>query len=187
LGGAVVRGHDVFLRWLAEWLRAVLGSVVVTEQWVAQWDRLVNRHGAQVVEHARLDVAYYDHHGRPVFIDCAIHAANTPRLPAAELLRRSSEPGRAAAVGVGKKHPRYPPGRVPGAVLVAFVFELLGRASPEAQAFLRSVAPSEPSERSAFLAAVWWAASTLVQRRHTSALLGASGGGAWPLPRAGSP
>ena len=152
-----------------------------------RWDRLVRRDGAQVVEHARLDVAYYDSHGRPVYIDCAINSANTVHLPAAELARRSQEPGRAAAVGVGKKRLRYPPGQVPGSVLVTFVFELLGRASPEAQAFLRSVAPSEPSERSTFLAAAWWAASTIVQRRHTSALLGASGGGVWPLPRADPP
>jgi hypothetical protein len=90
-----------------------------------------------------------------------------------ERFLRAVEDGRAASCYVKEKRQRYPPQDNPGEALVPFIIEALGRPSLEAAAFLRSVAPVDPSKRPSVLAAAWQAISILTQTRLAELLISA--------------
>jgi len=65
--------------------------------------------------------------------------------------------------------------RYPGADLVPFVLETLGRPGEAAKSFLRALAPVDPEERSVVLSAAWQSISTIIQVANAEALLTAEG------------
>jgi hypothetical protein len=66
---------------------------------------------------------------------------------------------------VSDKYTRYPPDKNPGEAMVPFIFEALGRPSIEAMAFLRSLAPTDPSRRAVVLGKAWREISIIIQTR----------------------
>lgn len=81
----------------------------------------------------------------------------------------------AAADMVARKRRRYKPEKNPGVGLVPFVIETLGRVSPEAQALLRAMAPSD-ERRSTVLRDARQTLAVLVQTRLAEQLLSAEAG-----------
>ena len=65
--------------------------------------------------------------------------------------------------------------RYPGADLVPFVLETLGRPGEAAKAFRRALAPVDPEERSVALSEAWQSISTIIQMANAEALLTAEG------------
>ena len=67
--------------------------------------------------------------------------------------------------------------RYPGADLVPFALEALGRPGRDASRFLRSLAPVDPELRSVALGAAWQSLSVLLQTENAELLLSAAGAG----------
>ena len=89
-----------------------------------------------------------------------------------ELVRsRAARDGAAAARAEDGKRLRYP-----GPDLVPFAVEALGRPGAEAVALLRSLAPTEPEERSKALGAAWQSLAVILQIENAELLLSAAGG-----------
>ena len=84
--------------------------------------------------------------------------------------RRAECDGEAARAMEDTKRLRYP-----GADLVPFVVETLGRPGESAKSFLRAMAPADPEERSTVLGAVWQSISAIIQVANAEALLTAEG------------
>jgi len=126
------------------------------------------------IKHARLDVAFVDSEGRRSYIDVAVACASTES--ATDRARRAAKDGTAAADAVRGKHSRYKAEKSPATPLVPFVFEALGRVSPEAHALLRSLAPVDLANRSRVLRHALQSISVLVQTRLAEQLLSAESG-----------
>ena len=128
------------------------------------------------VKEARLDVTYTDSKGVRCHVDVVgIHAlGNGTGGPTfeRELHHRARVDGRAACTAVADKRGRYRAARNPGANLVPFAFESLGRLSEECRGFLRAFVGS-----SAGITEAYQALSYLVQRRLAESLLSAMPGG----------
>ena len=89
----------------------------------------------------------------------------------------ASDAGAAARSAVRAKRARYRPEQNPGAILIPFAVEALGRVSDEALGLIRSVVPSAESigqgARSKEIQAALQTLSVLVQTRHSELLLSA--------------
>jgi len=166
-GGGVVAGHDGVVTWLARWLEDHSGHPTDTEQYVAAW---TDEDGTL----AKLDISFVDAEGRRAYVDVAFASASSS-VPAT-VARHATEPGVAAADMVARKRRRYKPEKNPGVGLVPFVVESLGRVSPEAQALLRAMAPSDAQQRSAALRDARQTLAVLVQTRLAEQLLSAEAG-----------
>ena len=131
-----------------------------------------------VVERARLDVAFVDEAGTRSFVDVAITSASSD---SARLVnQRAVEDGRAAASRVNDKRSRYKAADYPGAALIPFVVEALGRPSEEAETLLQSLAPRDAT-RSVVLGSAYQTLSVLVQTRLAELLLAAEAGASRPV------
>ena len=119
------------------------------------------------MEEARLDVAYTDTQGRRAYVDVSVTDAAT--VDQERLRRRARHDGAAALSQEDVKRLRYP-----GADLVPFVLEALGRPGESAVALLRSVAPLEKELRGPVVGAAWQTLSALLQEELAEALLTAS-------------
>ena len=148
------------------------GLPAPTEQYVREWDK---RDGQGVVtQRARLDVSFVDSEGRRAYVDVAVTSAYS--VDPAVVSRRAKEPGTAAAEMVADKRQRYRAEDHPSVGLVPFVVQSLGRVSPEARALIRSLAPSDPAERSVVISSALQDLSVLVQTRLAEQLLSAEAG-----------
>ena len=149
--------HNSVRDWLAALIRMALGNQagVTTEQIVPRWARA--RDGKQ--EEARLDVTY-THLG----VDTAVVAVAT--TCGVRRHARAGRDGAAAASEEDSKRVRYP-----GPDLRPFVVEAHGRLGLDAAAFLREIAPTDPSERSAFIGEAWQELSVVVQRANAELLV----------------
>ncbi len=170
-GGALCQGHDSIRDWLVEWLRE-RGTLAAKEQYVPRWD-YQKRDGSW--HRARLDVSYTDQQGVCCHVDVVgTHASGNGTGGAAfeaELSHRAREDGRAARQAISDKRSKYRAARNPGAGLVPFAFESLGRLSDEACGFLRAQAPCSTTRTAAYQAL-----SYLIQRRLAESLLSATPG-----------
>jgi len=162
-GGAVVRRHDRIRDWLAAWVEEVTNRTALTEQFVPKWDRQDKK--GQMIR-AKLDVCFDDAQGRRVYVDVAVTDAATTCAQA--LRARAKRDGAAASEEEDEKRGRYP-----GPDLTPFVVEALGRLGDSADAFLRSLAPRDPEERSRVLRAARQTLSVLVQIGNAELLLSA--------------
>jgi hypothetical protein len=188
IGGGVEFGHDAIRDWLAWWIEEVTGRRTSTEEFVGAWDSFVqakddqgrpriDEGGAPVLipERAKLDVAFIDCQQRRCFVDVVVATASS----ASQVLRaaRASDAGAAARTAVRAKRARYRPEKNPGAILIPFAVEALGRLSDEALGLLRSVVPSAESighgARSKEIQTALQTLSVLVQTRHAELLLSA--------------
>ena len=155
---------------MLEVLLTARGVLTDKEQLVPAWD--YKKDGQ--MKRAQLDVSYTD--SREIL--CHVYVVGTHALGNGtgganfdrELEHRARTDGRAAQQAVADKRSRYPASRNPGASLVPFAFESLGRLSAEAQGFLRAYASSDIPEAHQAL-------SYLVQRRLAESLLAATPGG----------
>ena len=172
-GPALTAGHDAIRDWLPRWLW-LGGTAADVEQFVPAWDqRKPDGTPEGRLVRAKLDVACNDRKGVRTYVDVVgTHAGGSGILGLPERQARAQEDGRAAHQAVVTKRCRYPPHLVPGASLVPFAFEALGRLSDEARGFLRAMAPSP-----ALLGCAYQELSYLVQRRLAEALLSATPGG----------
>jgi hypothetical protein len=154
-----------------EWLRE-RGTLAAKEQYVPRWD-YQKRDGSW--HRARLDVSYTDQQGVCCHVDVVgTHASGNGTGGAAfeaELSHRAREDGRAARQAISDKRSKYRAARNPGAGLVPFAFESLGRLSDEACGFLRAQAPCSTTRTAAYQAL-----SYLIQRRLAESLLSATPG-----------
>ena len=173
VGGAVLRFHHLLRDYMASWVALHTGAPTLTEQIVDAWAK----HEAPSQMHpegrtleARLDVAAFVS-GRRTYIDVGYRSAATSNIEECQLRARTD--GRAASLYVTEKRRRYPPADNPGAGLVPFIIESLGRPSPEAAAFLRAVAPADPVKRAGVLAEAWQAISINTQTRVAELLISA--------------
>ena len=167
VGGAVDARHNHVRDWLFRLLSSwqVLG--VLREQFVPAWDRVRRVRGQDIVERARLDVVFLDHHGRRCFVDIVIPTAAST---CPEVIRaRASKNGAAAARSEDAKRLRYP-----GPNLVPFAVEALGRPGSSALALMRSLAPPDPEERSVALGSAWQSLATTLQSANAELLLSAA-------------
>lgn len=188
VGGGVEFGHDAIRDWLAWWITEVTGRLTSTEDFVAAWDSFVqatddqgrprlDEGGAPVLisERAKLDVSFIDGQQRRCFIDVVVATASST----SQALRaaRASDAGAAARTAVRGKRARYRPEKNPGAILIPFAVEAMGRLSEEALGLLRSVVPSAESighgARSREIQTALQTLSVLVQTRHAELLLSA--------------
>ncbi len=163
VGGGWERGHNRARDWLALWVQEQTGEPTDKEQLVSAWHK---RRQDGSLKLAQLDVSC-SVHGQRTHVDLAFTTAASlkARHDARERAARASEDGRAASQTVRDKRIRYPPGDNPGEALVPFVLEALGRPSDEAAAFLRAVAPTDPTQRAVVLARAWQALSIITQTR----------------------
>jgi hypothetical protein len=173
VGGTGVHFHHKLRDFMAGWTALHTGSPTQTEQVVAAWNK-VEAPTAQFpqgrIKLAKLDVAAFVT-GCRTYIDVGYRTTATDTVE--ESFLRAVEDGRAASCYVAEKRRRYPPQDNPGEALVPFIIEALGRPSLEAAAFLRSVAPVDPSKRSTVLAAAWQAISINTQTRLAELLISA--------------
>ena len=132
----------------------------------------------QKVERAKLDVAFLDGEGRRAYADVAVTTS------AANLAKRASTDGAAAAVMVRTKRFKYPAAKSPATPTVPFVVEALGRLSPEAQGLLAAVAPADKKVRSQVLRTAKQTLSVLVQTGLAELLLSAEPGRGLTAPAA---
>ena len=109
------------------------------------WDRQRQRRpgdppGADLLEHAILDIEYFEGAGRH-WLDVTV------RHPAAEhvVARAARRPGEAARAAEREKHARYPGDR-----LTPFVIEAPGRLGGEARQWLVRQARSCPEDQQSF-------------------------------------
>ena len=65
--------------------------------------------------------------------------------------------------------------RYPGAALVPFVLETLGRPGESAEALLRTLAPTDPEERPKAIGAAWQSISAIIQMANADDQLSAEG------------
>jgi len=65
--------------------------------------------------------------------------------------------------------------RYPGAALVLFVLETLGRPGESAEALLRTLAPTDPEERPKAIGAAWQSISAIIQTANADDQLSAEG------------
>jgi hypothetical protein len=114
-----------------------------------------------------LDVYFLDADGRDTYVDVTIVDAASDSL---ELERgRVHRDGAAASSAEDRKRLRYP-----GPSLVPFSIEALGRPGDAAATLLRSLAPTDPDERSVCLRDAWQSLSVLVQTWNAELLLSAA-------------
>ena len=165
IGGSTVEKHDKIRNWLAKWLSDTTGRPTKIEQIVARWAR---QRPDGSIEEARLDVSFIDASGRRAYVDVSIVAAST--VDRERQRRRAECDGEAARAMEDTKRLRYP-----GADLVPFVIETLGRPGESAKSFLRAMAPADPEERSTVLGAAWQSISAIIQVANAEALLTAEG------------
>ena len=134
------------------------------------WDLVVSGNGADGIEGARLGVVSVNLHGQRVHLDIVVPTSGTTNP---ELARsRAARDGAAAARAEDGKRVRYP-----GPDLIPFAVEALGRPGRDAVRFVRSLAPSDPEERSAVLGGVWQSLAVLLQVENAELLLSAVGAG----------
>ncbi len=164
-GGALPDRHNAVRDWLSAWIHSRTGRPAPTEQFVPRWDRVNPR--TKLVELARLDVFFVDAEGRDTYVDVTIVGAATVSL---ELERgRVNRDGAAASSAEDRKRLRYP-----GPSLVPFAIEALGRPGDAAATLLRSLAPTDPDERSACLHDAWQTLSVHVQTWNAELLMSAA-------------
>jgi hypothetical protein len=159
--------------WLAGWVALHTGVPTLTEQVVDAWARQeapTPKFPQGRLLEARLDVAAFVS-GWRTYIDVGYRSAATSN--AEECLLRAFTDGRAASLYVAEKRRRYPPKDNPGAGLVPFIVETLGRPSREAVGFLRSLAPADPAKRATVIAEAWQSVSTITQTRVAEILISA--------------
>jgi len=178
-GGAPVHWHNRLRDYLASWLEAVTGSPTDIEQIVRAWCHadttqdeflaacdLPCAPGTNVQaarkKVARLDIGAFLGVDR-TWIDVGFTCPRT--ADAEECSQRANSDGRAAAQYVSTKRRRYPVDANPLEPLVPFIIEAFGRPAPEAVAFLRTVAPSDPVLRAQLLPAAWQNISMITQMR----------------------
>ena len=135
-----------------------------------QWDRQKDDGST---EHARLDVVFSDTGGVRTYVDVAVVSASSDSPNLVE--NRARTDGCAAATAVTGKRNRYKPAAYPGASLVPFVVEALGRPSDEAASLLQALAPKDGS-RSQVLGAAYQSLSVVVQTRLAELLLSSKAG-----------
>ena len=136
----------------------------------------------QKVERAKLDVAFLDGEGRRAYADVAVTSAAT--MSAANLAKRASTDGAAAADMVRSKRSKYPAAKSPVTPMVPFVVEAFGRLSPEAHGLLEAVAPADRKVRSQVLRTAKQTLSVLVQTELAELLLSAEPGRGLTAPAA---
>ena len=119
-----------------------------------------------MMERAKLDVCFDDPQGRRVYVDVAVTDVATDDVH--KLRSRAARDGAAAADKEDRKRLRYP-----GPDLTPFVVEALARMGSGADALLRSVAPTDATERSVVLGAARQSLSTLVQMGNAELVLSA--------------
>jgi hypothetical protein len=161
-GGLITGRHDGARDWLAGLVGKSLGreAAAACEQYVPRWDR-TKADGS--VERARLDVVYL-HGGRRVFVDLAFVTARSRN--GAAMRSQAARDGAAAEREEDDKRRRYP-----GPDLRPFVVESLGRMGEDASALLRDLAPTDPVERSAFMARARRELYVLLQKANAELLL----------------
>ena len=165
VGGGTVGKHDRLRDWLAKWISDVGARPTKTEQIVPRW-ACARPDGS--IQEARLDVSFIAATGHRAYVDVSVVAAST--ADPERQRRRAGRDGEAARAMEDTKRLRYP-----GADLVPFVFETLGRPGESAKSFLRSIAPVDAEERSQVLGAAWQSISAIIQVASAEALLTAEG------------
>ena len=166
----MVRRHNRIRDWLAALIADWTGRPTNTEQIVPRWDRWVRdrrERGGWRKETARLDIVFTNKHGQRVFVDVSVTDAASEDRERAQ--RRARADGVAAAAQEDVKRLRYP-----GADMVPFVLEALGRPRDSAIDLLRGLAPSDPIERSKVLGEAWQTLSAIVQEELAESLLTAA-------------
>ena len=156
--------HNSVRDWLAAFIHRALGNQagVTIEQRVPKWALAGWQAGG-----GPPDVPY-THLGRRVFVDTAVVAVAT--TCGVRRHARAGRDGAAAASEEDSKRVRYP-----GPDLRPFVVEAHGRLGLDAAAFLHEIAPTDPSERSAFIGEALQELSVVVQRANAELLLRAVG------------
>ena len=157
-GGEMNRGHNRLRDWLGCFVTDMLGVPVLPETLVPAWNYIKDGQEVQ----ARLDLSF-PWNGFRTYVDVAYATAATDS--ADRRAARAAEAGLAAQEKVGKKMQTYPPEKNPGAQLVPFVIEALGRPSDEVRAFLQALAPTNPAERAVVLSSAWQQISLITQTR----------------------
>ena len=109
--------------------------------------------------------------GRRTYVDVSVVAAST--VDVERRRRRAQAEGQAAKAMEDTKRLRYP-----GADLVPFVLEALGRPGESAMSLLRSLAPIDPAERGRCLGAAWQSIATITHTALAESLVSAEGA-AW--------
>ena len=127
-------------------------------------------------------MAFFDGEGRRAYADVAVTSAAT--MSAANLAKRASTDGAAAADMVRSKRSKYLAAKSPATPMVPFVVEALGRLSPEAHGLLGAVAPADKKVRSQVLRTAKQTLSVLVQTGLAELLLSAEPGRGFPAPAA---
>ena len=127
-------------------------------------------------------MAFLDGEGRRAYADVAVTSAAT--MSAANLAKRASTDGAAAADMVRSKRSKHPAANSPATPIVPFVVEVLGRLSPKAHSLLGAVAPADKKVRSQVLRTAKRTLSVLVQTGLAELLLSAEPGRGVPAPAA---
>ena len=165
-----MRKHNRIRDWLAALLAEWTGRPTSTEQQVPKWDRWIRDSrvaGGWRIEAARLDVSFVDKHGRRVFVDVSVTDAASDDKE--RVRRRARADGVAADAQEDVKRLRYP-----GADMIPFVVEALGRPGESAIGLLRAQAPTDDAERSRALGQAWQALSVILQEELAESILTAS-------------
>ena len=167
VGGAVDARHNHVRDWLARLLSLWQIQGVLTEQFVPSWDRTRRVRGEIIVERARLDVVFLDHHAWRCFVDIVVPttASTCPEVVRA----RAEKNGAAATRAEDGKRLRYP-----GPSLVPFAVDALGRPGASALELLRSLAPTDPEERSVALGSAWQSLAATLQTANAELLVSAA-------------
>ena len=122
---------------------------------------------------ARLDGGFHYPKGGLGFFDVVIPDATT--TDASVISVRAHNEGSAAHEAVLFKTNKYSPEKYPGATLVPFAVEALGRPSDPALQLFRDLAPTEASERAAVLKDAHYRLSTLIAMRQAELQMSAEG------------
>ena len=191
----MVQGHDCTCEELATFLKAC-GTSVQREQHIPAWDRQVlDGNGAPafevrrderghivagddglpirdpVMDRAIMDLCFNDREGRRTHADVTIGAVTTANLERRQV--RNQTDGSKAAELASRKRARYNPAANPHEGFVPFAIESRGRLGDDALALMRSMAPTDPRDRSRLIARGLQGISVRVQTRLAELLLSA--------------
>jgi len=162
-GGGVDRRHNRIRDVVAAWLKEQGHEAVDTEQCVPQWQR-IGTDGAP--EDARLDVAFRSG-GVQQYVDVVV--TSPVSADGARNRRNAATDGAAAESAEQGKRRRYPhPELTPLAV------ETLGRLGTVAQAFAKTWATRDPSNRSVAIVGFYRRVATALQQHNGDMLLAAT-------------
>ena len=168
------RWHDIIRDWLLTWVDERTKYPVAREPYVAEWDYWEkNARGVRELVKARLDGGFHFPKGGLGYFDVVIPDAATADPHA--INARAHNEGAAAHGAVLFKLNKYAPDKHPGATLVPFAVEALGRPSEPVLQLFRDLAPKEPSERAAVLKDAHYRLSTLVAMRQAELQMAAEG------------